>query len=316
MSSENNKRIAKNTGILYIRMLFTMVVSLYTSRIILNTLGVEDFGIYNVVGGVVMIFSFLTSSMSNAILRFLSFEIGKKDFNQLKKVFSMSINIHAIIAVTIFVIAETIGLWFLNTKLVIPEERMNAANWVFQFSIFSFMFNIMRIPYNAIIIAQERMNFYAYASIIEVILKLIIVFLLVWFGFDKLKMYAIFVFCVTAIVWIIYITYCKRNFKETNYKYFWEKSLYKSLMNFAAWNLFGNIAVVAYSQGVNILLNIFFGPAINAARGIAFHVNSAVSGFVSGFQTSINPQIVKSYATDDKKYMQQLIFQGSKYSFF
>ena len=315
-NSENNKRIAKNTILLYFRMLLTMGVSLYTSRVVLNTLGVEDFGIYNVVGGVVMMFSFLNSSMSSATQRFLSFELGKQDYLQLKKVFSMSVNIHAIIAIVIFILAETVGLWFLNAKLVIPAERMNAANWVYQFSILSFMLTVMNVPYNATIIAHERMSVYAYVSIVEAILRLIIVLALVWLGFDKLKLYAVLVFGVSAIVWILYKIYCKRNFTEINYHFFWEKSLYKTLMNYAGWNLFGNIAGVTFNQGINIMLNIFFGPAINAARGIAYQINGTVNGFVSNFQMAVNPQIVKSYAADDLKYMHQLIFQGAKYSFF
>ncbi|WP_372948068.1 oligosaccharide flippase family protein [Mariniphaga sp.] len=315
-NSENNKRIAKNTILLYFRMFLTMGVSLYTSRIVLNTLGVEDFGIYNVVGGVVTMFSFLNHSMALATQRFLSFELGKKNFEQLKKVFSMSVNIHAIIAVASFILAETIGLWFLNTKLNIPAERMSAANWVYQFSIFSFMITVMRVPYNATIIAHERMSVYAWVSIVEVILKLIIVFALVWLGFDKLKLYAVLIFSVSALVWFLYKIYCKRNFTETNYQFLWEKSLYKTLINYAGWNLFGNLAVVAFNQGINIMLNIFFGPAINAARGIAYQVNGAVSSFFHNFQMSMNPQIVKSYAADDHQYMQQLIFRGSKYSFF
>lgn len=297
-------------------MFFTMGVSLYTSRIVLNSLGVEDFGIYNVVGGVVMMFSFLNSSMSSATQRFLSFEMGRQDYAQLKKVFSMSVNIHAIIALTIFLLAETIGLWFLNAKLVIPAERMEAANWVYQFSIFSFMLTVMNVPYNATIIAHERMKVYAYVSIVEVILKLSVVFALVLLGFDKLKLYAVLVFVASVVIWIIYKTYCKRNFTETVYKFFWEKSLYKTLMNYAGWNLFGNLAGVAMGQGVNILLNLFFGPVVNAARGIASQVNGAITGFVTNFQMAMNPQIVKSYAAQDIKYMHQIIFQGAKYSFF
>ena len=200
VTNENTKLIAKNTMLLYFRMFLTLGVSLYTSRVVLNTLGVEDFGIYNVVGGVVMMFSFLNSSMASATQRFLSFELGKNDLIQLKKVFSMSVNIHVIIALAIFILAETIGLWFLNTKLVIPAERLYAANWVYQFSILSFMVTILSVPYNAIIIANERMKVYAYVSIIEVILKLIILYILVWFGFDKLKLYAILVFFVSAII--------------------------------------------------------------------------------------------------------------------
>lgn len=315
-NSENNKRIVRNTGMLYIRMLLTMTVSLYTSRVVLNTLGVVDFGIYNVVGGVVLMFSFLNSSMSSATQRFLSIELGKQDYLQLKKVFSMSVNIHAIIAIAIFILAETIGLWFLNARLVIPADRIVAANWVYQFSIFAFMLTIMNVPYNATIIAHERMKVYAYVSIIEVFLKLTIVVVLVFSGFDKLKLYSLLVFVVSIIVWIIYKVYCKRNFHETSYIYFWEKSLYKTLINYAGWNLFGNIAGVTFNQGINIMLNLFFGPTINAARSIAYQINSAVSGFVSNFQIAMNPQIVKSYALEDLKYMHQLIFQGAKYSFF
>ncbi len=315
-NTENNRRIARNTAMLYFRMFLTMGVSLYTSRIVLNTLGIEDFGIYNVVGGVVMMFSFLNASMSSATQRFLSFELGKNDFVQLKKVFSMSVNIHAIIAVAVLILAESIGLWFLNAKLVIPVERMEAANWVYQFSILSFMVTIMSVPYNATIIAYERMKIYAYVSIVEVVLKLIVVFALVWIGFDKLKMYSILIFCVTALIWMIYRIYCGRNFTVTNYKFFLEKSLFKTLMDYAGWNLFGNVASVAMGQGVNILLNLFFGPVVNAARGIAFQVRGAIYGFVTNFQMAMNPQIIKSYAADDIKYMHQIIFQGAKYSFF
>jgi len=293
-----------------------MGVSLYTSRIVLHTLGVEDFGIYNVVGGVVMMFSFLNSSMSSATQRFLSFEMGKQDYAQLKKVFSMSVNIHAIIAVVILVLAETIGLWFFNAKLVIPAERMDAANWVYQFSIFSFMLTILNVPYSAAIIAHERMKVYAWVSIVEVMLKLIIVFALVCLGFDKLKLYAVLVFGVSVVIWAIYKIYCKRNFTETNYHFFWEKSLYKTLINYAGWNLFGNLSYVCYTQGLNILLNIFFGPVINAARGIAYQIQGAVNGFVGNFQMAVNPQIIKSYALKDYQYMNSLIYNSSKYSFY
>ncbi len=316
MTSENNKRIAKNTAMLYFRMLLMMAVSLYTSRIVLNTLGIEDFGIYNVVGGVVTMFSFLNSAMSSGTQRFLSFELGKKDFVQLGKVFSMSINIHATIAIVILILAETIGLWFLNTQLTIPAERMVAANWVYQFSILALLVTIMSVPYNATIIAHEQMNVYAYVSIIEVTLKLLIVFMLQWFGFDKLKLYAILVFGVSLLIRLIYGIYCSRNFKECAYRYSWDKTLYYTLMSYAGWNLWGNFASVTFNQGINILLNIFFGPVVNAARGIAYQVNSAVNGFVGNFQMAMNPQIVKSYAAAELKYMHQLIFQGSKYSFF
>jgi len=312
----DNQRIAKNTLMLYFRMFLMMGVSLYTSRIILNTLGVEDFGIYNVVGGVVTMFSFLNSAMASATQRFLSFEIGKKNYAQLKRVFSMSINIHVIIALVIFILAETIGLWFLNAKLNIPAERMVAANWVYQFSILSFIIKVISVPYNAIIIARERMNIYAYVSILEVVLKLVIVFMLQWFGYDKLKFYAVLIFLVSLIIRLIFGFYCSRNFKESKYFFFWDKSLYKILMSYAGWNLWGTLASVMFTQGINILLNIFFGPAINAARGIAYRIRGAVNDFVSNFQIAMEPQIIKSFARGDKTYMHQLIFKGAKYSFF
>jgi O-antigen/teichoic acid export membrane protein len=293
-----------------------MAVSLYTSRIILNTLGVEDFGIYNVVGGFITMFGFLNSAMASATQRFLAFEIGRKDYKQLRNVFSMSVNIHFIIAITILVFAETIGLWFINSQLTIPIERINAANWVFQFSIFALMINMVSVPYNAIIIAHERMNVFAWVSVAEVILKLLIVFMLQWFGFDKLKLYAILMFAVALIIRLIYGLYCKRQFKESKFRFFWDKPLFKTLLSYAGWNLWGNAAAVIMGQGVNILLNIFFGPVVNAARGIAFQIKGAMNQFVTNFQMAMNPQIIKSYAANDLKYMHQLIFQGAKYSFF
>jgi O-antigen/teichoic acid export membrane protein len=316
MTTSSNKRIAKNTLMLYFRMLIILGVRLYTSRIILNTLGVEDYGIYNVVGGIVIMLSFLNSAMSTGTTRFLSFELGRGEFLKMARVFSMSLNIHAMIAVIIFILAETLGLWFLNTHLNIPAERMNAANWAYQFSILTFMIAILSIPYHALIIAHERMNVYAYVSIVEVSLQLLIVFMLQWFGFDKLKLYAVLVFLVSLMIRGIYGLYSSKNFKESKYRFIWDKSLYKTLMNFAGWNLWGNAAGVMSGQGVNILLNIFFGPAVNAARGIAYSVKAAVHQFVNNFQTAMKPQIIKSYAANDLKYMHQLIFQGAKYSFF
>jgi O-antigen/teichoic acid export membrane protein len=315
-SSQNNKRIAKNTLMLYFRMILTMLVSLYTSRVVLNTLGVEDFGIYNVVGGFVTMFGFLNSAMASATQRFLAFEIGKGDHEQLRNVFSMSINIHFLIAFIIFILAETVGLWFVNTQLTIPTVRMGAAQWVYQFSILAMMVNIVSVPYNAMIIAHERMNVFAWVSIAEVGLKLFIVFMLQWFGFDKLKFYAVLTFCVSLIIRFIYGFYCSRQFKESRFRYFWDKSLFKTLASYAGWNLWGNLAAVLKGQGVNVLLNIFFGPIVNAARGIAYQVSGAINQFVANFQMAMNPQIIKSYAVNDLKYMHQLIFRGAKYSFF
>ncbi len=293
-----------------------MVVSLYTSRIVLNTLGVEDFGIYNVVGGFVTMFGFLNSSMASATQRFLSFEIGRKDLVQLRNVFSMSVNIHIIIAVVILLLAETIGLWFVNTQLTIPAHRMLAAQWVYQFSILALVVTIVSVPYNAIIIAHERMNVFAWISIVEVSLKLLIVFMLQWFGFDKLKLYAVLMFSVALLIRVIYGTYCRYKFKESKFRLFWDKPLFNTLLSYAGWNLWGNAASVIMGQGINILLNIFFGPIVNAARAIAYQVRGAVNQLVSNFQMAVNPQIIKSYAAGDLNHMHQLIFRGAKFSFY
>jgi O-antigen/teichoic acid export membrane protein len=316
MASEDSRRIIRNTGMLYIRMLLTMAITLYTARIVLNVLGIEDYGIYNVVGGFVAMIGFLNNSMAAATQRFLSFEMGRKDLYQQSRVFSMSVNIHFIIALIILLIAETVGLWFINTQLTIPEDRMIAANWVYQFSILAFLVSVVSVPYNAAIIANERMDAFAVVSIVDVSLKLIIVFVLQWFGYDKLIFYAILVFIISLIIRLIYGIYCTRNFSESKYMVFWDRNLFKTLINFAGWNLWGNSAAVLHGQGVNILLNIFFGPAVNAARGIAYQVMGAVNGFVQNFQIAMNPQIIKSYASSDLKYMHQLIYHGAKYSFF
>jgi O-antigen/teichoic acid export membrane protein len=314
--NDNNKRIAKNTMLLYFRMILTMLVSLYTVRIVLNTLGTVDFGIYSVVGGIVTLFAFLSSSMASASLRFFAYELGRNDIEQLKKTFSMTMTIYIMIAVIILVFAETIGLWILNTQMTIPTERMAAAQMVYQFSIFSFMMTMFTIPYNASIIAHENMKVYAYVSIIEVLLKLVIVYLLVLFSYDKLKLYAFLMFGVTGIVTLIYRTYCKRKFVECTYTYFWDKKLFKEIFSYSGWNLFSVIALALNTQGVNIILNSFFGPLVNASRGIAYQVNSAVDQFVQNFMTATRPQIIKYYSTGENEKMLKLIFQSSKLSFF
>lgn len=316
MGNDNNRRIIKNTGMLYIRMLLIMVVTLYTSRVVLKILGVEDYGIYNVVGGIVVMFSFLNSSMSSAVQRFLSFEIGKGDYKQFQKVFSQAISIHIFIAILIVILAETIGLWFLNTQMNIPLFRMSAAQWVYQFSILTFVMSVIQVPYNASIISHEKMSMYAYVSIIEVILRLLIVFVLVWTRIDKLKLYAVLMFAVTCLVTWIYQFYCKRKLKGCHYVFCWDKKLFGKLINFSGWNLFGNISWVTLGQGLNILLNIFFGPVVNTARAISFQVNSAVSVFVSNFRLAVNPQVVKSYASNNHIYMKKLVFESAKYSYY
>lgn len=314
--SANNKRIVRNTALLYFRMFLSMAVTLYTSRVVLNTLGFVDFGIYNVVGGIVVLFSFLNNSMMTATQRFLNFELGRNDIDEVNRIFSMSMTVHICIAIFVIIFAETIGLWFLNSQLNIPAERMTAANWVYQFTILTFCAQIIRVPYNASIVAYENMSFYAYISITEVILKLLIVFSLVWFGFDKLILYAVLTFGVTLLVNLHYKLYCNKAFTTCDYKYFSDALLYKKLISFSGWSMFGGVANVGASEGVNILLNIFFGVAVNAAMGIANQVSAALYGFVSNFQIAFNPQLVKSYATNDKSYFMKLIFQSSKLSYF
>ncbi|WP_201603414.1 hypothetical protein [Psychrobacter submarinus] len=316
MESNKYKRIAKNAGMLYFRMLLTMAVALYTSRVILQTLGVEDFGIYNVVAGFVIMLGFLNSAMSSATQRFLTFEIGKIGDKDIRGIFSMSLNIHVLIALFVFLLGETVGLWFVRTQLTIPIDRIIAAQWVFHLSLLSFMVTIISVPYNALIIAHEKMKVFAWVSILDVLLKLIIVFVLSWFGFDKLILYGFLSFIVVLIIALVYRVYCKSNFVESKFRLYWDKNLFEVMLSYTGWNLFGNIASVMSGQGVNILLNIFFGPSVNAARAIAMQVSNALNKFVQSLQVAINPQIIKSYASQDMAYMHQLVCYGAKYNFF
>ncbi|WP_287443564.1 lipopolysaccharide biosynthesis protein [Algoriella sp.] len=301
---------------LYVRMFLIMGITLYTSRIVLRELGVSDYGIYNLVGGFVAMLGFFNAAMSSATQRYLSFDIGKGDHVQLKKTFSTTLSIHIIIAAIGLLLAETIGLWYVNNKLNFPEDRMYAVNVVYQFSVFTFLLSIIQVPYNALIIARERMKIYAYVSILEAILKLLIVFFLVYFGSDKLITYAILTFCVTLLINVIYQVYCRREFQESKYHFHYDKQYFGELISYSGWNLFGNIAAIAKGQGVNIVLNLFFGTVVNAAYGITNQVLSAVNMFVSNFQLALNPQIIKSYSQGNIEQSQYLISQGSKFSFY
>lgn len=315
-TAQNNKRIAKNTLLLYFRMLFMMAVSLYTSRVVLHTLGVEDFGIYNVVGGVVAMFSVISGSLSAAISRFITYELGKGDKEKLIRIFSSSVTIQLGLGLIILILAEAIGVWFLNAKMTIPASRIYAANWVFQLSILTFIINLISVPYNAAIIAHEKMSAFAYISILEVVAKLIIVYILLWSPFDKLIFYAILMASVALIIRFVYGYYCKKHFEECTYHFIFDKELLKKMFGFAGWNFIGAASAVLRDQGGNIVINLFCGPAVNAARGIAYQVNSAISGFVSNFMMALNPQITKSYAAGDKEYMMTLIYQGARLSFY
>ncbi len=313
--SANNKRIAKNTILLYFRMLLTMLVSLYTSRVVLATLGETDYGLYNVVGGVVAMFGFLNAAMITSSQRYITFALGQGNLKNLKNVFSTSIQIHALIAIVIVILAETAGLWFLQNEMTIPAERVNAAQWVYHLSVLGMVVVIMGVPFNASIVAHEKMSAFAYVSILEVILKLLIVYILYIGNIDKLKLYAILMFLVQLCICLIYIIYCLRHFSETRCVHYRNKSLFKEMLSFAGWNLVGNGAAVAFTQGLNILLNVFFTPAINAARAVAVQVQGAVAMFSSNFQVAVNPQITKSFAVGNLDYMHNLVFRTSKFTF-
>ena len=314
-TSSANKRIAKNTLVLYVRMLFTMGISLFTSRVILQTLGVEDYGISSVVGGVISMFTFINAAMVSSTQRYLNFELVRGDANQLRSVFSTSLEIHALIALAIIVLSETVGLWFLNEKLVIPEARMTAAMWVYQCSILSCAVSIMSTPYNAVIVAHEKMSAFAYISILDVSLKLLVVYLLVVLPFDKLIILAILNLLVQLFIRYIYTLYCHRHFPESYFQFRFNKTLFKEMFGFAGWSFWGNLAAILYTQGLNMMLNIFFGPIVNAARGIAVQVQSAVQQFVGGFQTALNPQITKNYASNNLPQMHSLMFRSARFSF-
>ena len=315
-TSVNNKRIVKNTIYLYIRMFVILFVSLYTSRVILQVVGASDYGIYNLIAGVVVLFSFINGALTSATQRYLNFYIGKHDEQNTHNVFCMSMNIYMALAIVFFVLAETIGLWFVNSQLNIPENRMNAANWVYQFTVFSFMINLIRIPYNATLIAYEKMDFYAYLSLFDVAIKLVIVYLLYISPVDKLVAYGFLYMLTDMIGNVIYHAYCKRRFAIATYQYMWKKDMFKHLLSFSSWSLLGNASSVFVQQGLNILVNVFYGVTLNAALGIANQVAGKVTQFFSNFQTAFNPQIVKYYAEGEMNEFFKLIFRSSRFSYY
>lgn len=315
-SVANSKRVAKNTIFLYIRMLLVMAVSIYTSRVVLATLGVSDYGIYNVVGGVVGFLGFLNSSMANAVQRFLSFELGKGEKGETNRVFCSAVVAHVIISIVVVIALELVGPWFISTKMSIPADRMDVAEWVFQCSVFTVLFSFVQVPYNAIIIAKEKMGIYAYVSIIEVLAKLGIVYLLVVIPFDKLSMYAILQMVVTIAILMIYRVYCIKKFEEAHFHFIKDFRKLKEIVSFAGWNLIGEFSWAVTNQGTSIILNMFCGPVVNAAQGVSNQVNSAVSRFIANFQTALNPQIIKSYSASQFKDMVKLVSRGSRMSFF
>ena len=312
----NNRRIAKNTIILYARTLFVMFVSLFTSRIILEALGIENYGISNVVGGLVGMFSVISSSLTSAASRFITFEIGRGDKENLRKTFSTSIIIQTSLAIIVFVVCELVGTWFLETQMQIPPGRMYAAKWVLQFSIISFCIGLITVPFGACIIAHERMSIYAYLSIFNSLMNLAICYLLVISPIDRLIFYSILGFLVNQTTTIINIVYCKRNFDESRGKITFDKEIFKKMVGFSGWSFFNNTTYILNNQGINMLINIFFGVAVNAARGIATQVENVVHQFVNNFTVALNPQITKSYASEDFESMHQLVCRGAKFSYF
>ena len=316
MLDKSKKRIAKNTLMLYIRMILTMGVSLYTSRVVLIALGVTDYGVYNVVGGVVAMLGFFNSSIGSSTQRFLNVGMTNKDDGNLRKIFSTSVNVHILIGIITVLLLETIGLWFVINKLMIPEGQKEAALWVYQCSVLSFFISIISTPYNAAIIAYERMSAFAIFSIVEVLLKLGIAFAILHIACNRLQIYAILLLASTIIMRVLYGMYCSRTFKDIRYKWCIDTSLIKKMMSFSGWMIFGCLADILGTQGINMMINIFFGPIFNAARAIAVQVQGAVSQFSTNFIVSVNPQIVKSYAAGDYDYSYRLVFSASKLSFF
>ena len=315
-NSEANKRIAKNTMLLYIRMGVMMIISFFTARITLEALGVVDYGINNVVGGLVSMFSLISNSLSSSVSRFMTFGLGKGDKKELNTIFSTSVNIHIILAIVVVVAIETIGIWFLNNKMVIPADRLYAAHWVLQCSTLMFAIGLLSVPYNAAIIAHERMGVYAYFTLFDAFARLAIIFAIKYYGGDKLILLAIISLIPPLIKQLYYWHYSKKNFEECTYHTGWDKKVFKEMFGFAGWNFIGCTAGLTKDQGVNIAINMFTGPAINAARGIAMQINGIIGQFIGNFMVAINPQITKDYAAGNLKRMHTLIFKSTKFSFF
>lgn len=314
---ESTKRVAKNTGLLYIRTIVMMLISLFTSRIVLEALGIDNYGINNVVGGVVGMFSIISGPLAGSISRFLTFALGEGNQEKLRKIFSLSINIQVLIGLVVIIIAEVVGVWFINNKLNIPPDRLYAAHWVYQLSLVGFFIGLINVPYNACLIAHERMGVFANLTILDVVIKLGIAYALFISPFDKLITFAVLGTAVNLLMRFVYGWYCVRNFDECRYKWStFDKKLAVEMSDFAWWGFFGNTAWMFNTQGVNILINMFFGVAYNAARGVAGQIEGAVMGFVGNFTTALNPQITKSYAAKDWNYLFNLICRGAKYTFY
>lgn len=313
-STQDNTRIAKNTTFLYIRMLLSIIVSLYTSRVVLQVLGEVNYGIYGLVGSVVAMFTFLNTTMSGATARFLTHDMAKGDAQRLHNTFNTALLIHIGIAILVLIFAETIGLWFLHNKLVIPEDRMFAANVVYQLSILSMMITITQVPYNAAIIAHERMDIYAYVELVNVTLKLVIVYILLIGNMDRLILYAVLVLCTSCIVAFIYRYYCIKHYNESHFKIVYKPEIIKPMLTFSLYDLYGNLSITARQQGTNIIINMFFGIVLNAASGIATMVQGIISGFSGNILQAFRPQIIKSYAVGNIVKMENLMINAIKFA--
>lgn len=312
--SANNKRIAKNSLFMSIRMVIVLLISLYTTRVILKVLGVEDYGIYNVVCGFVSLFAMLNTSMSNGIQRFYNFEYGKNGEEGANRVYCLSFYIQIIICIIVVTLVESIGLWYLHSKMVIPADRMFAAECIFHFSVLSFVFVILQAPYNAAIMAHERLDYFAFLGIVDAILKLGIVFLIPYLTVDQLILYGIFTTCISIFNFTLSFLYCKKNFKEIHLQHIFDKQMFRSMLAFSGWNLFGSFSGMMQEQGINLVINFYFGPIVNAARGVANQINSGIESFVANVTVPVRPQIVQSYARGDLVRMMQLMFSISKLS--
>lgn len=312
----NNKRIAKNTIVLYLRMFLLMFVGLYTSRINLQSLGIDNFGVYNVVAGFVVMFSSVTGSFSNAISRFVQVELGKKNISRLKTIYSTSINIQLLLGGLVAIVGEIVGMWFLYNKLQIPAECLEAAKWVLHFSIISFVIGLLCVPNNACIVAHEKMSAFAYISLLEAFMKLAVAYVVFITPFDKLVTFGFLIMFNQFVIRFIYIYYCKKHFEECKYFIVWDSGLLREMSKFIGWNFLSQFAFVLNIHGTNMLLNIFFGVTVNAARGIANQVNNAIVQFINNFMTAVIPQITKSYASGDKEYSFSLVCRSSRFAFY
>lgn len=314
--ADKTKRIAKNAVLLYVRMIVTLIITLFTSRIVLQTLGFEDYGLYNVISGVVTLFAFLRSSMSSSTQRFLAYEMGSGTADSLRRVFSVSLTTHILLALVLLVLAETVGLWFLNTHINIPVGREDAANWIYQFAVFSLCLNMVSLPYDADIVSNERMGYFAFLSILDAVLKLVFAYVVLYSKGDHLILYGALMMGISALNLLLNWIYCRVKFAETRYSFYWNKQMFLRIFSFSSWTIYGQLAVVGSNQGTNILVNIFHSVAANAAMGVGHQVNTALTGLVSNFQTAFKPQITKSYASGDYQYLTSLTNYASKISFF